>query len=263
MAGGQFRSFAQQLDCHLLMAEYPGYGVCLGSPSESSCLLSARAAFDFAHKTLQIPADRIMLFGTSIGGGVAVELAARLAAEGVRIRALMLQCTFTSVRRLAADLAIPAFLTYMVQDRFDNLARLPQCGEDVSVFLFHGQSDELIPATHSQQLLEACVARHKRLLLLPTATHAMFPSKWISEAVRFFKEDVPAPTSALPAALPEQVAELLLPHVPPTAEELARRLELQEKRALSNYNRVRWLESAMFRCADTWAQVASWFAGRR
>lgn len=258
--GQDLRQLAARMKCHLLFVEYPGYGCCAGAPSETSCLRTAQQAFAFVRDKLRVPSERIIVFGTSIGGGVAVELAARLAAAGTgRLRGLILQCTFTSIRRLGLDLGVPRWSSYLFQDRFDNQTRLQQCDPNTPVYLFHGARDELIPPQHSQQLLDCSPARHKRLLVVPGATHAYFPTtSWMTDCCRFFEEDVPTLKDVpLPPPLPANVAELAMPA--PTAEALEQRYEAQRRQSEASANRVRSLEGVMQGIARAMMRIAGWF----
>ena len=64
-------------DVNILAIEYPGYGLAGGKPNESSIDAAAQAAFDWLHFQMKVPLSRILLWGYSVGTGVAVSLAAR------------------------------------------------------------------------------------------------------------------------------------------------------------------------------------------
>ena len=61
----------------ILMFDYPGYGKCGGKPSEAGCYAAGEAAYRWLLEEANIPANRIVLMGESLGGGTAVELATR------------------------------------------------------------------------------------------------------------------------------------------------------------------------------------------
>ena len=50
-------------------ADYPGYGLSTGAPTEDSLYASARVARDYLRKTLKVPAERTLIYGRSLGGG--------------------------------------------------------------------------------------------------------------------------------------------------------------------------------------------------
>lgn len=66
------------LGLHLVLVEYPGYGPSPGLPNETSVMAAATAAYHFVCTALRVPPGRIIFHATSIGTGVAVELAARV-----------------------------------------------------------------------------------------------------------------------------------------------------------------------------------------
>ena len=100
----------------VLMPEYRGYGGNPGSPSEQGFYADAAAALEFLDKQ-GIAGDRRVLYGESLGTGVAVHLAAQREIAG-----LILEAPFTSIADVAQDRFpfVPA--RFLVSDRFDSLA---------------------------------------------------------------------------------------------------------------------------------------------
>jgi fermentation-respiration switch protein FrsA (DUF1100 family) len=133
----------------ILIFDYPGYGRSQGAPSEAGCYASAQAAYDWLVRERKIPPGRIVLYGESLGGGVAVDLASRQPH-----RALILVRTFTSVPEVAEDQfpLLPGDL--VVNNRFDNLKKLPLCKQPV--FIAQADQDRMIPFRHGKRLLDAC-----------------------------------------------------------------------------------------------------------
>jgi uncharacterized protein len=82
----------QELGESVLIFDYPGYGKSEGHPDQAACCAAADAAYDWLRKEAKIPAERILIYGGSLGGGPAVDLASRRPP-----RALLLACTFTSL----------------------------------------------------------------------------------------------------------------------------------------------------------------------
>src|SRR5262249_5841596 len=85
-------SLRKALNVSILLVDYPGYGKSEGKPTEAGCYAVADAAYDWLTEIQKIPPERIVLFGKSLGGGVATDLASRRPH-----RALVLARTFTSV----------------------------------------------------------------------------------------------------------------------------------------------------------------------
>ncbi|KAJ8608037.1 hypothetical protein MRB53_039872 [Persea americana] len=85
--------------CNVLMVEYRGYGLSTGSPNEKGLNIDAQAGLDYIRKSEELMGSKIVVYGQSIGGAVAIQLVARNQDAG-DIRALILENTFTSIRKL-------------------------------------------------------------------------------------------------------------------------------------------------------------------
>jgi fermentation-respiration switch protein FrsA (DUF1100 family) len=132
----------------ILIFDYPGYGRSQGVPSERGCYAAAQAAYDWLVREKKIAPGRVILFGESLGGGVAVDLASRQPH-----RALVLVRTFTSIPDVASD-QFPLLPGDMVViNRFDNLKKLPSCKQPV--FIAQADQDRIIPFHHGKRLLDA------------------------------------------------------------------------------------------------------------
>lgn len=132
----------------VFVAEYRGYAGCPGSPSEAGLLRDGRAAVKAAcARTGAAPSD-VVLFGRSLGTGVA----AALAAEGVG-RAVVLLSPYTSILDVAADLVPRPLAALALRDTFDSRSRLSRAAQPVVVI--HGARDRVIPFAHGAALAEA------------------------------------------------------------------------------------------------------------
>lgn len=130
-----------------LVFDYPGYGLSGGRPSEAGCYAAADAAYDWLNGN-GVPAARITVVGVSLGGGVAVDLAARRPA-----RAVVLVKTFTSVPDVAAHLMLGLPVRPVMVNRLDSLAKVGRCRQPV--FVASGTHDRLIPYRHGLRLYAA------------------------------------------------------------------------------------------------------------
>jgi fermentation-respiration switch protein FrsA (DUF1100 family) len=129
----------------VLLVEYPGYAGTAGSPSEKSVVSAGIAAYDWASHDPRIDPKRIVVYGRSLGAGLAIHVAAARPVAGI-----VVESGFTSVRPLAARFLVPGFL---VRDPFDNLAAL--AGYRGPMLVLHGRTDEVIPITHGEALARA------------------------------------------------------------------------------------------------------------
>lgn len=122
--------------------DYRGYGTSNGRPNEENAYQDADAAYTYLTQQLKIPPEQIILYGRSVGGGSATELAARHAVAG-----LILESTFTSAFRVVVPFPLLPF------DKFSNLDKLQKV--DCPVLIMHGQADQTIPIQHGQTLYQA------------------------------------------------------------------------------------------------------------
>jgi fermentation-respiration switch protein FrsA (DUF1100 family) len=135
------------LDMPLLIVDYPGYGKSGGSPSEQGCYQAADAAYDWL-RGRDIAARDILLFGDSLGGGVAVELASRR-----DCRALVLVKTFTRLPDVGSHLYPILPVRWLMRHHFDSLSRIGQCHRPV--LIAHGTADTFVPFELGKRLYEA------------------------------------------------------------------------------------------------------------
>lgn len=145
-----------------LLVDYRGYGKSSGTPSEAGTYRDADAAWRWLTQTRGIAPDDIVVFGESLGGGVASWVAARSTP-----RALVLASTFTSATDLGAELYwfLPVRLVSRLE--YGTLARLADVRAPVLVI--HSPADEIIPFSHGQRLYAA--AREPKAFLELSGGH--------------------------------------------------------------------------------------------
>jgi pimeloyl-ACP methyl ester carboxylesterase len=140
--------------------DYPGYGLSTGAPSEESLYAASRTARKYLREQLGVPADRTLLYGRSIGGGPAVEMAREEPVAG-----LVLRSAFVSVYRVLTQRRVLPF------DLFENERKL--AAVSCPVLVMHGRNDEVIPFAHGEALL-AAVPGVKQSLWIDGAGHNDF-----------------------------------------------------------------------------------------
>jgi len=145
---GSINHLQRELNVAVLIFDYPGYGKSEGKPSEASCYAAADAAYDWLMQVRHVPGERIILYGGSLGGAVAVDLASRRPH-----RALVLVRTFSSMPDEAQLLYpwLPA--RWLVRTQFNSLAKIKHCTQPV--FIAHGTADQLIPYVLGEKLFAA------------------------------------------------------------------------------------------------------------
>lgn len=136
----------QRLGLGVFAVEYPGYGLAAAQPiSEGAIMQTAQAAVTYLTRKLRLKRSQIVLFGQSLGTGVAVELAHR----GLGAR-LVLISPYTSMPDMAQHRFpfLPA--RWLVKDRFDSLQKASLI--TIPTLIIHGRRDGLIPVTMARRL---------------------------------------------------------------------------------------------------------------
>jgi fermentation-respiration switch protein FrsA (DUF1100 family) len=131
----------------VLLVEYRGYGGNPGRPSEAGFYADARAALDFLAQQ-GVTAERTVLYGESLGTGVAVQMAVER-----RCAALVLEAPYTSVTAVAQKRYWMFPVRRLVLDKFDSLSKIGRVG--CPVFIMHGERDQIIPIRYGRELFQA------------------------------------------------------------------------------------------------------------
>ena len=145
----------------VLLVEYRGYGVSGGTPDEEGLYRDATAALDWL-ASRGVGPDRVVLSGTSLGSGVAAEMARR-----GRGAALVLISPYTSIPDLVVDRAplVPASL--LVPDHFETLAKASAIR--VPTLVIHGDADDVVPFWMGERVASAI--RGARLVRVAGGRH--------------------------------------------------------------------------------------------
>ena len=132
----------------VLVFDYRGFGRSEGSPDEPGVLQDARAARQWLSERTGVAEQDIVLMGESLGGGVAVDLAAKDGARG-----LILEDTFTSLPDMAAYHYwwLPA--RWLMRSRLDSLAQIGQYRGPL--LMAHGDADTIVPIEYAERLFAA------------------------------------------------------------------------------------------------------------
>lgn len=138
----------------VLLLDYRGYGLSEGSPDEAGLYRDAEAAWEHVATGRGVPPAEVLLFGESLGGAVAVELAGRRP-----VAALVLVAPLPGTVRIArAHYPLPDFLLDWPDHRFDALSGIGRI--EAPTLFAHGDKDRVIPRSEARLLFEA--ARHPK-----------------------------------------------------------------------------------------------------
>ena len=144
---GSLKSF-HDLGYNVLIFDYRGYGRSEGRPSENGTYRDAEAAWRYLVETRNEPSGHVVLFGRSLGGAVAIDLATRHTPG-----ALVVESTFTSLVDIGKVhyplLPVRLLCTY----RYASIRKVP--GVACPKLFIHGTDDELVPCRNARLLFEA------------------------------------------------------------------------------------------------------------
>ncbi len=129
----------------VLIVDYPGYGQSTGKPTEEGTYESARAAWQHLTQEKSIPPQDIVLFGRSLGGGVATQLATE-----VQAKALIIESTFTSVPDVAAEIYWFLPVRRLARVKYESAVKIGDVG--MPILILHSPDDEVIPYSHGEKL---------------------------------------------------------------------------------------------------------------
>jgi pimeloyl-ACP methyl ester carboxylesterase len=139
--------YLARLGAGVLLLDYRGYGRSDGRPTEDGVYADARAGLARLTGELGFPESRVVLFGRSLGGAVAVELA-----RGRPLGGVILESVFPSAHEMARRLFGFGFGP-LTRGRFDSLAKLDELR--APLLFLHGDRDEIVPYALGRALYEA------------------------------------------------------------------------------------------------------------
>jgi fermentation-respiration switch protein FrsA (DUF1100 family) len=132
---------------NVFIIDYRGYGRSEGSPSEEGLYRDARAAWDYLVHERKVSSGQIIVFGDSLGGAVAIELATKVEPAG-----LIVQSSFTSIKDMAAQV-MPFLPTFILRTKMDSINKIAsvRCPK----LFIHSPADEMVPYRLGRQLFDA------------------------------------------------------------------------------------------------------------
>lgn len=137
-----------RLQLNLFAFDYRGYGRSDGSPSEEGLFQDGRAAWRHVTRQLGQPSERVLLYGHSLGGAVAIDTAVHAEAAG-----LVVQSSFTDVKDMARALFPSVPLHWVARNQFRSIDKVGRL--KLPKLFVHGTADAKVPADHSRTLYEA------------------------------------------------------------------------------------------------------------
>lgn len=159
---------------------YRGYGNSESSPTEAGIYQDARASIAYVTQTLGTPLSQVVLYGESLGTGVAVQMATEFPAA-----ALVLQSPYTSITD-AASIHYPWLpVRLLLKDRFDSLSKISRV--TLPLLVLHGERDTVVPIALGKTLFEHA-NEPKESIYFPITGHVDFDLEVLADTVADFAE---------------------------------------------------------------------------
>jgi len=168
---------------NVFIIDYRGYGRSESSPSERGTYMDAEASYSYLVNKRGIRPEEIILYGESLGGAVAVEVALK-----ADIRALIVEGAFTSIRGIARE-AYPFLSPFIISDKFDSLSKI---GKITQPKLFiHSPTDEIVSFGLAKKLYDKAV-RPKQMAEISGSHNSLFldSREEYTSSIRKFIEDL-------------------------------------------------------------------------
>ena len=140
---------------NILIIDYPGFGLSKGVPNKMDNSNCASLFLKYLVNTLMIKSDDIIIFGESIGGYFAIELANKY-----NMKYLILQSTFTDINELIRDKYMFGILTKYIKLGYNNIEllrtryKMNKIDRKLNTMVIHSKEDEIVPFRHFEKLIQ-------------------------------------------------------------------------------------------------------------
>ena len=133
-------------DWNILIVSWRGFGGNSGKPTEKNFYKDGEAVLEWVSKNTNFSKNQIVIYGESLGSGVAVELGTKY-----KFLSVVLEAPFTSISEIAKKRYMIYPAKYLVKDKFDNFSKIDKLKSPL--LIISGKKDEVVPHNHSLMLL--------------------------------------------------------------------------------------------------------------
>lgn len=140
--------FFHSLNWNIFIFDYRGYGKSQGKPSEIGTYIDTIAAYQYLESRKDIDKSKIIYYGESLGGSMAIELARKIRPAGVIINS-----TFTSVPDMSKEFYPWLPIQWLIKNKYDNISKIKDI--HCPILIMHSQEDDIVPYTHGKRLFDA------------------------------------------------------------------------------------------------------------
>ncbi|GAA5954454.1 hypothetical protein JCM21900_006813 [Sporobolomyces salmonicolor] len=159
-----------RMRCNVLALSYRGYGHSEGSPDERGICLDAQSALDYILSHPKLEKTKIWLYGQSIGGAVAIYLAAK---NAQRVHGLVIENTFLSLPKLIPHVLpfVAPFVPFLLHQIWPSEKYIAMLPKEFPVLFLAGSRDELVEPGQMKGLWKVCGSATKEWREFPNGTH--------------------------------------------------------------------------------------------
>ena len=183
------------LGADVFLFDYRGYGDNPGSPSEEKLAADAQTIWKYATEKRHVAPERILIYGESLGGGLATRLASEVSLDGTPPAGLILSSTFSSLVD-AASFHYPWFpVSLMLTERYPSIERIRNV--TCPILHIHGTRDTIVPIELGRHLFAAAPEKSaagvkKRFLELPGYGHNDIAKSTFHDAIQTMLDAIDA-----------------------------------------------------------------------
>ncbi|EST08574.1 hypothetical protein PSEUBRA_001644 [Kalmanozyma brasiliensis GHG001] len=151
--------FYKRFGCNVIMLSYRGYGFSSGKANERGIKIDTQTTLDYIRSHPSLSSTILVAYGQSIGGAVAIDLAARNPAS---VHALVLENTFLSIPELIPHVLPPVRpFVFLCREFWNSGIIIGKISTKVPTLFLSGRQDELVPPAHMDALFERCNSKVK------------------------------------------------------------------------------------------------------
>ena len=162
----------------VLLPAWRGYSGNKGNPSEKNLYIDGQAAIDWVQKNINYQNSNIVLYGESLGCGIAIELGLKN-----KFKSIILEAPFTSIGDIGQK-KYPIYpAKFLTIDNFDNLSKIDRILSPL--LIIHGKKDEVIPYFHSLLLFEKAKEPKKHLCIDEAMHNNLYEFNIDKEVIKF------------------------------------------------------------------------------